>query len=122
MRYKDIKKAGKYLVRIMKHPCSKQSLSALKRYLGEVFVLMGEKIRGLDFTMIYQCGENVHNNNYTKSPRKILKRIFEEIDFSQAHGFMDLGCGKGYVLAEADKYPFTRLGGGRVHKRAVRYL
>lgn len=111
MRLKDIKKVGAYFVRIAKDPFSKQSKAALKRYLGEGFALVAEKIRGLDFTMVYQCESNEHNNNYSKSPRKVLKEIMSEIDFSEKHGFMDMGCGKGYVMTVAAEYPFERIGG-----------
>ena len=122
MRFKDIKKAGAYLGRIAKDPFSKQSRSALKRYIGEGFALIGEKTRGLDFTMVYQCEANEHNNNYSKSPKKVLKRIFDEIDFSEQHSFIDMGCGKGYVMTVASEYPFDKIGGGGVHQGIMRYL
>ena len=111
MRVKDIKKAGAYLGRIAKDPFSRQSRAALGRYLREVFSLVGERIRGLDFTMVYQCDSNEHNNNYSKSPKKVLSRIFENIDFSDSHSFMDMGCGKGYVMTLAAKHPFENVGG-----------
>lgn len=111
MRLKDIKKAAVYLGRIARDPFSKQSRAALGRYVGEVFSLLYEKARGLDFTMVYQCDNNAHNNNYSKSPKKVLKRVFDEIDFSVPHGFLDMGCGKGYVMLCAAEYPFERVGG-----------
>lgn len=111
MRLKDFKKVGAYLKRIIKDPFSKQSRAAMRRYIGEGFEFLFEKIRGLDFTMVYQCEENEHNNNYSKSPQKVLKKIFEEIDFSMPHGFVDMGSGKGYVMACAANYPFEKLGG-----------
>ena len=40
------------------------------------------------------------------------KRIFEEIDFTEKHNFIDMGCGKGYVMAKAAEYPFEKVGGG----------
>lgn len=116
MRSKDISKALKYLNRILEDPFSKQSRSALKRYTGEAFILVYEKIRGLDFNMVYQCDENEHNNNYSKSPNRVLKRIFGEIDFSQKHSFIDIGCGKGYVMTKAADYPFERVGGVEYQK------
>lgn len=111
MRIKDLKKAGFYLKRIAKDPFSRQSRMALKRYAGEALSLVYEKIRGLDFTMVYQCDSNEHNNNYSKSPKKVLKRIFNGIDFSVPHSLMDMGCGKGYVMACASEYAFERVGG-----------
>lgn len=111
MRLKDIKKASAYLGRIVRDPFSRQSRAALGRYVGDFFSLLYEKARGLDFTMVYQCDNNVHNNNYSKSPKKVLKRVFDEIDFSMPHGFLDMGCGKGYVMLCAAEYPFERIGG-----------
>lgn len=111
MRLKDIKKAETYLRRIVKDPFSKQSRAAMKRYMGEAFTFISERIRGLDFTMVYQCETNQHNNNYSKSPKRVLKKIFDDIDFSREHSFVDMGCGKGYVMTIALKYPFTKIAG-----------
>lgn len=119
MRLKDIKKAGTYLGRIAKDPFSKQSRAAVKRYIGEVLSLMYEKVRGLDFTMVYQCDSNEHNNNYSKSPKKALERIFQDIDFKDSHSFIDMGCGKGYVMTCATKYTFEKIGGGGVCPRTL---
>ena len=122
MRLKDVEKVGSYLVRIAQNPFSKQSRAAIKRYVAEGFALIAEKAKGLDFTMVYQCEANEHNNNYSKSPQKVLRRIFDEIDFSEKHSFIDMGCGKGYVMTVASEYPFERIGGGRIYQGAVRYL
>ncbi len=111
MRLKDIKKAGAYFGRIARDPFSKQSRAALVRYIGESFSLVYERIRGLDFTMVYQCDSSEHNNNYSKSPKKTLIRIFNNIDFSEPHSFLDMGCGKGYVMTIASHYPFEKVGG-----------
>ncbi len=111
MRIKDIRKVGTYLGRIAKNPCSKQSRAAMGRYIKEACSLIGERMRGLDFTMVYQCDSNEHNNNYSKSPKKVLNRIFESIDYSIHHSFMDMGCGKGYVLTVAAEHPFENVGG-----------
>ena len=111
MRVKDIKKAGAYFGRIAKDPFSKQSRAAMGRYIKEAFSLIGERVRDLDFTMVYQCDSNEHNNNYSKSPKKVLDRIFDSIDYSVPHSFMDMGCGKGYVMTLAAKRPFENVGG-----------
>lgn len=107
MRAKDLKKVGLYLKRILKDPFSKQSRMAMLRYFKEGFNLIGEKISGLDFSMVYQCDNYTHNHNYSKTPKNILNRVFSDIDFSKQHNFLDIGCGKGYVLAIASEYPFT---------------
>ena len=111
MRIKDVRKVWTYFERIVKDPFSKQSKAAMKRYLGEGFALVYERIRGLDFTMVYQCEESENNNNYSKSPKKILRQVFEDIDFDRPHGFLDMGCGKGYVMTVAASYPFEKIGG-----------
>ena len=111
MRLIDIRKAFAYLGRIAHNPFSRQSRAALVRYMGEGFSLIGEKIRGLDFTMVYQNEYNLHNNNYSKSPRKTLERVFDDIDFTTPHSFLDMGCGKGYVMTCASGYPFEKVGG-----------
>lgn len=111
MRLKDIRKIGVYFGRIARDPFSRQSKTALARYFGELFSLISEKIRGLDFTMVYHCDSNKHNNNYSKSPKKVLKRVFEDIDFNEPHGFIDMGCGKGYVMTCAAEYSFRGVGG-----------
>lgn len=121
MRLKDIKKAWAYMGRIVKDPFSKQSRTASKRYFREVLSLIYEKIHGLDFTMVYQCDSNEHNNNYSKSPHKVLKRVFDDIDFSDKHSFMDMGCGKGYVITCAREYPFDKLGGWSTPQNCVIY-
>lgn len=66
---------------------------------------------GVDFTMVYQCDGNEHNNNYSKSPKKVLERVFADINFGTSHSFLDMGCGKGYVMVCATKHPFKRVGG-----------
>lgn len=111
MRLKDVRKAGAYLGRIVHDPFSRQSRAALIRYFRGAFSIIYEKICGLDFTMVYDCDSNEHNNNYSKSPQKVLKRVFDDIDYSEPHGFLDMGCGKGYVMVCAEKYPFTHVGG-----------
>lgn len=40
----------------------------------------------------------------------MLKRIFDENDFSEKHNFIDMGCGKGYVMAVASEYLFEKIG------------
>lgn len=119
MRRQDAKKAAAYLKRIIQDPFSRQSRAAMKRYMVEAVMLVYEKLRGLDFTMVYQCENNEHNNNYSKSPKKVLKRIFEEIDFTEKHNFIDMGCGKGYVMAKAAEYPFEKVGGLNTQKNYV---
>lgn len=119
MRIKDIKKGAAYFTRIVNDPFSKQSRAAMGRYACEAYSLIYEKIRGLDFTMVYQCEENEHNNNYSKSPKKVLNKIFDDIDWSQPHSFIDMGCGKGYVMICASERQFKKNWRGGVHNGVV---
>ncbi len=37
-------------------------------------------------------------------------KVFEDIDFNSAHSFLDMGCGKGYVMTVASEYSFEKCG------------
>lgn len=76
------------------------------------FGLVIEKIRGVDYEMIYQEDNGAeHCGNYTMSPKKVLKRIFKDVDEVENKGFIDIGCGKGYAIKMAHKAGFKRSGG-----------
>lgn len=49
--------------------------------------------------------------------KRVLKKVFDDIDFDKQHGFMDMGCGKGYVLKLAWRYPFSIVGGVEYDKQ-----
>ncbi len=74
---------------------------------------MKEKLRGLDFTMPDRMYDRERHDGamYYASPEQILHRMFDCVDREKFHGFIDIGCGKGYVLWEAYKYGFSRVGG-----------
>lgn len=112
MRKEDIRMLLRYFYRIAKNPFSRQSRSALARYLGEGVMYLTEKMRGLDFTMVYSSsGDNPHNSSYSKAPERVLRRMFNDIDSREKHKFMDIGCGKGYVLSKAFVSGFGEVGG-----------
>lgn len=82
------------------------------RYIGMLFGLVIEKVRGVDYEMIYQedngkeyCG------NYTMSPKKVLKRVFKDVGDVHDKGFIDIGCGKGFAVKMAHKAGFKLSGG-----------
>ncbi|WP_300718136.1 class I SAM-dependent methyltransferase [uncultured Desulfovibrio sp.] len=72
-----------------------------------------EKKRGLDFSaplpgMYAAEGER---RDYWPSEKKYVQRALAELDFHNKLNFLDVGCGKGYVLYLAAAYPFARIAG-----------
>lgn len=115
MRKSEYKMFVNYIRRFMNPqiPIS-QKIHAFGRYLIMGCQVVGERIRGLDYTMIYSTDEDNQKSNgsYTKTPIRVLKKIFEDIPFEEgAKNFIDIGCGKGYVVTIASKYRFERIGG-----------
>ena len=82
------------------------------RYIGMAFGLIVEKIRGVDYEMIYHEDNGAeHCGNYTMSPNKVLRRIFNDVGNLSDKGFIDIGCGKGYAVKMAHRAGF-RISGG----------
>lgn len=95
----------------------KQKWVSFWRYLGMAFGLIFEKIKGVDYEMIYQEDNGVeHCGNYTMSPKKVLKRVFNDIENIETKAFIDIGCGKGYAVKMAHRRGF-RLSGGIEYNR-----
>ena len=93
----------------------KQKWVSFWRYIGMAFQLLVERVRGVDYELIYQEDNGAAGcGNYTMSPRKVLKRIFDDIEDKSNKGFIDIGCGKGYAVKMARNAGFLRYGGGRV--------
>jgi tRNA A58 N-methylase Trm61 len=71
-----------------------------------------EKPRGLDFhqrnTKLRVKGKN---HGYAITPESHLKQVFSAINITREHCFIDIGCGKGFVLVNATKYPYKRITG-----------
>lgn len=69
--------------------------------------------RGVDFTVpdrMYDRGRN-DGAMYYATPQKLLQEIFGCIDPAGFPNFLDIGCGKGFVLWKAWEYGFQRVGG-----------
>jgi SAM-dependent methyltransferase len=87
-------------------------------YSFRAFVL--EKPRGLDFHARDKSFMVGVNNGYAVTPESDLRSIFKFLDgfgmddgegISNDDNFIDIGCGKGYVLTKAAKYPFNKITG-----------
>lgn len=90
----------------------KQKWVSFWRYIGMAFGLIIEKLRGVDYEMIYQEDNGAPNcGNYTMSPRKVLKRLFDDTENISEKGFIDIGCGKGYAVKTASLAGFKLTGG-----------
>lgn len=89
----------------------KQKWVSFWRYIGMGFGLIGEKLHGVDYEMIYQEDNGKDDcGNYTMSPKKVLKRIFNNEGDLSNKGFIDVGCGKGFAKM-AYKAGFRIVGG-----------
>ncbi len=113
MTNQDTRLIKSYLHRFFEGPVfTRQKWVAFWRYAGEACSLIYEKIRGLDYSMVYYTkGENIHHSVYTKVPNKVLKRIFMDVADVEQKSFIDVGCGKCYAVTKAAKYGFKRYGG-----------
>lgn len=81
-----------------------------------------ERMRGLDFTMpdrMYDRGRN-DGAMYYATPRGILRELFACVDRERFSRFIDVGCGKGFVLSEAKKYGFADVGGVEYDEKLCR--
>lgn len=80
-----------------------------------------ERIYGLDFTKREDCSKENHVSYAASTPfiRKILKKYFEETHIDGEDSIIDIGCGKGKMIAEFSKYPFGRIGGLEYEKELL---
>lgn len=93
---------------------TKQKLSAIKRYFIMALELIVEKIKGVDYNMVYNTeGDGrLGNGSYTKVPAHVLNKIFADINFNDGEkSFFDVGSGKGYAIKKAYGWPFSKCGG-----------
>jgi len=93
------------------------------RYLYFIIVCFVERIQGLDFTMRDQRLLKETNNKlhgYAITPKKHLDEIFSCLSLEETDKFIDIGCGKGYVLWYASKYSFSEIMGIDIDERLIR--
>lgn len=71
------------------------------------------KKRGLDFArpLPGMYDRDGYLRDYWPSEKKYVHKALAELDFHNKLNFLDVGCGKGYVLYLATAYPFERIAG-----------
>ena len=90
----------------------RQKWAAFWRYQFMLFGLVAEKIKGVDYAMIYQEDNGKeHCGNYTMVPVKVMKRIIADCGDVKRLGFIDVGCGKGFAIKKAHEAGFNVVGG-----------
>lgn len=81
-----------------------------------------EKLCGLDFSMPDRMYDRNRNDGamYVASPDGILSDLLSQVDMERFRGFLDIGCGKGYVLWKAQQWGFSRVGGVEYDEKLCR--
>lgn len=80
-----------------------------------------ERLRGLDFTMrdkstIAATGGVMHG--YCITSPKHFQAILSELNYDHERSFLDIGCGKGFMLKLAKEHPgFSKCGGIEYNKK-----
>ncbi len=85
-----------------------------KRYAKYLVQYLGERIRGIDFTMrdlslIEETGGVLHG--YSKTDDKHAEEILDCLDVDCSKKLLDIGCGKGAFLRDASYFPFGEIAG-----------
>lgn len=93
----------------------KKELKKAVRYVVYMCQYMGERIRGLDFSMP-TAGElaksRVEYYGYCKTSEKHVKKILKSVPVNPAEsGFLDVGCGKGLALKAAKEFGYSKVAG-----------
>ena len=72
-----------------------------------------ERILGLDFSMPDRMYDRKRNDGamYVATPKNALKKAFDCVDVKKYPRIIDIGCGKGYVMWQAKRYGFSKVGG-----------
>ncbi|HIT34200.1 MAG TPA: class I SAM-dependent methyltransferase [Candidatus Faecousia intestinigallinarum] len=84
-----------------------------KHRLQVVSASLLERLQGLDFTMpdrMYDRGRN-DGAMYLASSRKMARQLFSLVDKTRFPNFLDVGCGKGFILWQAQEAGFSKVTG-----------
>jgi len=82
-----------------------------------------ERIRGLDFSMRDKrllIATNGKMHGYSIAPKGILNNIFKKLLIKNNDMFIDIGCGKGFVLWHATNYNFRKILGIDIDENLVK--
>lgn len=86
-----------------------------KRWLRFMWNYAGERLRGLDFSMVYvgELQKNVQQyHGYSMTDAQEMKRILGNVPLEPSQtGFIDLGCGKGMCLKCAAEMGYKKVAG-----------
>ena len=102
----------------------KEYFRRYKRYALFLFnYIFRERLFGLDFTMrdkrlMMETGGKLHG--YSITPRKHLDEIFKCLPIQNTDRFIDIGCGKGFVLWQASARGFETVMGIDIDERLIR--
>jgi len=86
------------------------------------FLIRLEKLRGIDFREVDNSlfiKTNKESNWYVKSNSNFLDKIFDFLEIDEKDSFVDIGCGKGYVLYYASKKKFYKISGIELDENLV---
>jgi SAM-dependent methyltransferase len=81
-------------------------------YAFRAFIL--EKPKGLDFHLRnkqLKIKSGGKSQGYAITPESHLKQIFATLNITNKNNFIDIGCGKGFVLTKAAKQPYNKITG-----------
>lgn len=94
-----------------------QALGKIYKFVFSIYVYLVyiflEKPRGLDFIRTNDSALNLSScaSYYISIPRKAMKKILFNVQINSDDAFLDIGCGKGFVLYLAYKMGFNRVHG-----------
>jgi len=95
-----------------------------RRYVIFFFnYIFKECMRGLDFSMRDKHllkATNGKMHGYSIAPKGILNKIFKELLIKNNDMFIDIGCGKGFVLWHASNYNFKKILGIDIDENLIR--
>lgn len=90
---------------------SERARSFLIKNVRNTFAILFERCRGYDFSSCLHKTSSLDNYPYEKTDRKILLEAFQQLELPSDAAFLDIGCGKGYVLLHAHRYGFQQVAG-----------
>lgn len=91
-----------------------------RKNVRHAWTIAMERLRGLDFTAFEEspAGQGNRIYPYERSSTKLLLPMLRRVPRGPADAFLDIGCGKGYVLSfVSSRCPFRRIDGIEISRR-----